>query len=105
MVKLHIRGGGRTFIHVYRAGPAPKNILHTKISTGTVIGTGAMLAEESTITGSVPSFAWWTPSGRRTWRFDKFVSSLKTVMARRDQVPSPELLQRLREAFTHLDSP
>ena len=98
------RRTNRMFVGAF-VGDFVRTAIGTKISTGTVIGTGAMLAEESTITGAVPSFAWWTPSGRRTWRFDKFVSSLEIVMARRDQVPSPELLQRLREAFTHLDSP
>tara|TARA_X000000950_G_C13478153_1_gene482584 strand:+ start:170 stop:580 length:411 start_codon:yes stop_codon:yes gene_type:complete len=94
----------RMFVGAF-VGDFVRTAIGTKISTGTVIGTGAMLAEESTITGAVPSFAWWTPSGRRTWRFDKFVTSLQTAMARRDQVPSAELLQRLREAFTHLNSP
>ena len=98
------RRTNRMFVGAF-VGDFVRTAIGTKISTGTVIGTGAMLAEESTITGAVPSFAWWTPSGRRTWRFDKFVSSLQTVMARRDQVPSPELLQRLQEAFTNLDSP
>ena len=97
------RRTNRLFVGAF-VGDFVRTAIGTKISTGTVIGTGAMLAEESTITGAVPSFAWWTPSGRRTWRFDKFVTSLQTVMARRGQVPSPEMLQRLREAFTNLDT-
>ena len=98
------RRTNRLFVGAF-VGDFVRTAIGTKISTGTVIGTGAMLAEESTITGAVPSFAWWTPSGRRTWRFDKFVTSLQTVMARRGQVPSPEMLQRLRDAFTNLDTP
>ncbi len=98
------RPTNRLFVGAF-VGDFVRTAIGTKISTGTVIGTGAMLAEESTITGAVPSFAWWTPSGRRTWRFDKFVNSLQTVMARRGQVPSPEMLQRLRDAFTNLDAP
>jgi len=97
------RRTNRLFVGAF-VGDFVRTAIGTKISTGTVIGTGAMLAEESTITGAVPSFAWWTPSGRRTWRFDKFVTSLQTVMARRGQVPSPEMLQRLRDAFTNLDT-
>ena len=95
---------GRLFVGAF-IGDFVRTAIGTKISTGAVIGTGAMLAEESTITGAVPSFAWWTPSGRRTWRFDKFVTSLESMMSRRDQVPSPQLLQRLRDAFTNLDTP
>lgn len=98
------RRTNRLFVGAF-VGDFVRTAIGTKISTGTVIGTGAMLAEESTITGAVPSFAWWTPSGRRTWRFDKFVTSLQTVMARRGQVPSSEMLQRLRDAFTNLDTP
>ena len=98
------RRTNRLFVGAF-VGDFVRTAIGTKISTGTVIGTGAMLAEESTISGAVPSFAWWTPSGRRTWRFDKFVTSLQTAMARRDQTPSAQLLQRLRDAFTHLDSP
>ena len=98
------RRTNRLFVGAF-VGDFVRTAIGTKISTGTVIGTGAMLAEESTITGAVPSFAWWAPSGRRTWRFDKFVTSLQTVMARRGQVPSPEMLQRLRDAFTNLDTP
>ena len=98
------RPTNRLFVGAF-VGDFVRTAIGTKISTGTVIGTGAMLAEESTITGAVPSFAWWTPSGRRTWRFDKFVNSLQTVMARRGQVPSPEMLQRLRDVFTNLDTP
>ena len=69
--------------------------------TGTVIGTGAMLAEESTITGAVPSFV-VDPFG--TADLAPTSSCLLANVMPRDQA-SPELLQRLLEAFTNLDSP
>lgn len=94
---------GRLFVGAF-VGDFVRTAIGTKISTGSVIGTGAMLAEESTIMGAVPAFAWWTPAGRRYWRFDKFVTSLEAVMARRGLKPTLGLVDRLREEFSSIQS-
>ena len=94
---------GRLFVGAF-VGDFVRTAIGTKISTGSVIGTGAMLAEESTIMGAVPAFAWWTPAGRRYWRFDKFVTSLEAVMAHRGLKPTLGLVDRLREEFSSIQS-
>ncbi|CAN5686952.1 putative sugar nucleotidyl transferase [soil metagenome] len=84
-------------------GDHVKCAIATRIMTGTIIGTGAMIAQSAAVTGNVPAFAWRTdetgggaaaenvpgsPSAARTFRVDKFLAIARTVMARRKLEPS-----------------
>jgi UDP-N-acetylglucosamine diphosphorylase/glucosamine-1-phosphate N-acetyltransferase len=64
-------------------GDHVKTAICTRIMTGTLIGTGAMIATSAAASGTVPAFAWCTDEGRQSFRLDKFVQIAKTVMSRR----------------------
>ena len=79
-------------------GDFVRTAIGTKISTGTVIGTGAMLIHHHRCGAAIRVV---DPFGEADLGFDKFVSSLQNVMA----------LERLHRncsatggAFTNLDS-
>ena len=55
------------------------------LMTGTIIGTGAMIAMSSPAPAPTKRFAWLTPAGERAYQIEKFLSVAKTVMARRDK--------------------
>ena len=78
-------------------GDHVKTAINTRIMTGTVIGTGAMIATSSPPPTLVESFAWMTDEAVRRYRFDKFVEVMKTVMARREKEPGEAYVKRLEE--------
>jgi UDP-N-acetylglucosamine diphosphorylase / glucose-1-phosphate thymidylyltransferase / UDP-N-acetylgalactosamine diphosphorylase / glucosamine-1-phosphate N-acetyltransferase / galactosamine-1-phosphate N-acetyltransferase len=78
-------------------GDHVKTAICTRIMTGAVIHTGAMLAQTAAISGCIAPFAWMTDDGVRQYRHDKFEEVVRTVMARRGLTPSPAYLQRLAQ--------
>ena len=64
----------------------------TRLMTGAVIGTGAMIACTKPPSPAVRRFAWLTDDDERTYRFDKFMEVVRAVMARRGKTPRPEYL-------------
>ena len=56
--------------------------------TGTVLGTGAMIARSTPPPSTVPRFAWMTDDGDRVFRIEKFLEVARTVMGRRGRTPS-----------------
>ncbi|MCH2152135.1 MAG: hypothetical protein MK089_02220 [Phycisphaerales bacterium] len=62
-----------------------KTAICTRLMTGTVLGTGAMVATTAAPPTSVDRFAWLTDSGARTYQLDKFLDMTRTVMARRQE--------------------
>ena len=87
---------GRMFLGVI-VGDHVKTAINTRIMTGTVIGTGAMIATSCPPPTLVEPFAWMTDEGVRRYRFDKFVEVMKTVMARREKQPGEAYIKRLEE--------
>jgi len=77
------------------AGDHAKFAIGTRIMTGTVVHTGAMLAGSCPVRGCVPPFCWCTDEGRRTYRLHKFLDVMRTVMGRRDIEPSSAYLDRI----------
>lgn len=71
-------------------GDHAKFAICTRIMTGSVIGTGAMIATTQPPPTTVKRFAWLTdgPQGERSFRLDKFLDIAKTVMERRKVTPS-----------------
>ena len=67
-------------------GDHVKFAIETRIMTGTIVGTGAMIASTSPVPSPTQRFAWVTDKGVRTYAMDKFVSVANTVMARRNKV-------------------
>ncbi len=88
-------------------GDHSKTAICTRIMTGTIIETGAMIAMTRAATGCIPAFSWCTdetPPGRRLFRIDKFIDVAKTVMARRQKTMIPEYELRLRELFSSAEA-
>ncbi|MHC5045520.1 MAG: putative sugar nucleotidyl transferase [Planctomycetota bacterium] len=78
---------GLTFLGAV-VGDHVKFAIGTRIMTGTVVGTGAMIATTDPPPTTVRRFAWLTDKGESVFRFDKFMDTVVKVMTRRDQVPS-----------------
>lgn len=78
-------------------GDHVKTAICTRIMTGAVIHTGAMIATTAAASGCVGRFAWCTDAGVREYRLSKFVEVARAMMARRGVTPSPAYLERLAE--------
>ncbi len=78
-------------------GDHVKTAICTRIMTGAVVHTGAMLAQTAAVTGCVAPFAWRTDEGEKKYRLSKFVEVVKAAMGRRGAVPSEAYISRTRE--------
>ncbi|MBC8202776.1 MAG: hypothetical protein H8E91_03005 [Planctomycetes bacterium] len=86
----------RKFVGCF-VGDHAKFAIETRIMTGTIVGTGAMVASTQPAPSPTPRFAWHTDSGARTYRIEKFLDVARTVMARRDRTLDPATEAMLRE--------
>jgi UDP-N-acetylglucosamine diphosphorylase/glucosamine-1-phosphate N-acetyltransferase len=91
------RRTGMTFLGAV-IGDHVKTAIGTRLMTGTVIGTGAMIATTAPPPATVRRFAWLTDDGERTYRLAKLLGTAEAVMARRDR----ELDEPERAAITDL---
>ncbi len=87
---------GMTFVGAI-VGDHVKFAINTRIMTGTVIGTGAMIATTAAPPMVVRRFAWLTDRGEQMFRFEKFLDTAKSVMARRDREPSEAYIEAMRD--------
>lgn len=87
---------GETFLGCI-LGDHFKTAINTRIMTGAIVHTGAMHAASTAVDGCVPPFAWCTDSGRRVYRFDRFMDVARTAMARRKAEPGEAYVNRLVE--------
>jgi UDP-N-acetylglucosamine diphosphorylase/glucosamine-1-phosphate N-acetyltransferase len=85
---------GRQFMGCL-VGDHAKLAIGTRIMTGSSIGTGAMWAASTPVTGAVVPFAWVTDDGERRFILRKFLDLARTVMARRGAAPGPAALAHL----------
>lgn len=76
-------------------GDHVKTAICTRIMTGAVIHTGAMLAQTAAVHGCIPPFAWMTDDGVHIYRFEKFIETARTMMSRRRITPGKAYLERL----------
>ena len=76
-------------------GDHVKLAICTRLMTGVVIHTGAMLAETAAVSGCVRPFAWGTDAGRQLYKLPRFLEVAETVMARRSVEPGRAYLERL----------
>jgi UDP-N-acetylglucosamine diphosphorylase/glucosamine-1-phosphate N-acetyltransferase len=89
---------GLTFLGCI-VGDHAKFAINTRIMTGSVIGTGAMIATTAPAPTTTQRFAWITDEGERTYRWEKFIEVAKAMMGRRRLEPSEAYTTRLREVF------
>ncbi len=94
---------GRQFVGAF-IGDHAKLAICTRLMTGAVIGTGAMIATTAPPPSVVRPFAWLTDRGQQTFRFDKFMSTAATMMARRDKVPGKAYVAALEELHKKAES-
>ncbi len=87
---------GETFLGCI-LGDHVKTAISTRIMTGAVALTGVMHAASAPIDGCLPPFAWCTDSGRRHYRFERFMDVARTAMARRKIEPGQAYVNRLAE--------
>ncbi|MBI68798.1 MAG: hypothetical protein CMJ38_02025 [Phycisphaerae bacterium] len=76
---------GRSYVGCF-IGDHVKTAICTRIMTGTIIGTGAMIASSTPVPTPTARFAWITDGGTRPYNIEKFVTVAKTVMQRRNVV-------------------
>ncbi len=69
-------------------GDHAKFAICTRIMTGSVFGTGCMVATTAAPPTCVPAFSWLTDERTQPYRFSKFLDVARTVMGRRKVVPS-----------------
>jgi UDP-N-acetylglucosamine diphosphorylase/glucosamine-1-phosphate N-acetyltransferase len=89
---------GQTFLGAI-IGDHVKTAILTRLMTGVVLGTGAMIASSKPPPPAVRRFAWLTDDGERTYRFDKFIEVARAVMARRGKTPRPEYLAAIEALY------
>ncbi len=87
---------GETFLGAI-IGDHVKTAIGTRLMTGCVAHTGAMVAMSAAVSGCVPPFAWWTDEGKRAYRAGKFEEVVRAVMSRRDRAPTPAYVARVRQ--------
>ena len=85
----------RQFVGCF-VGDHVKFAIETRIMTGTICGTGAMIASTQPPPTTTPRFTWHTDSGTKRFRIEKFLDIAKIVMARRgcELEPATEVMLR-----------
>lgn len=76
-------------------GDHTKTAICTRLMTGTIIHTGAMIASTAPATGCIPPFAWITDAPYRSYRIEKFIEVMIAAMARRNITPAPEYKEKM----------
>ncbi|HWB19594.1 MAG TPA: hypothetical protein VG711_04780, partial [Phycisphaerales bacterium] len=80
-------------------GDHAKFAICTRIMTGTVVGTGAMIATSAPPPTTVTRFAWLTDEGSRVYKWEKFMEVARTVMGRRSLRMSAKHEQMLKMVY------
>ncbi|MFM9995976.1 MAG: hypothetical protein ACKVU4_09255 [Phycisphaerales bacterium] len=95
---------GETFLGAI-IGDHAKAAIGTRIMTGAVIHTGAMLATTGFTSGCVAPFAWRTDGGDSVWRLDRFMETARAMMGRRQTEASAAYSDRIRELHRAASAP
>jgi UDP-N-acetylglucosamine diphosphorylase/glucosamine-1-phosphate N-acetyltransferase len=94
---------GLTFLGAV-VGDHAKFAINSSIMTGTVVGTGAMVACTAPPPQLIRRFAWITNRGEQRFRFERFLETARAMMARRQRQPSEPytaVLRQLHESAPH----
>ncbi len=82
-------------------GDHAKFAIQSRIMTGTIVGTGAMIALSKAPPASVMPFAWMTDTAIHPYRWNKFLQVAETVMQRRQIAMSDAMRDRLKMLHEH----
>lgn len=77
-------------------GDHVKFAICSRLMTGSIFGTGAMIASTAAPPTTVKRFAWITDDGERTYAIDKFIDVARTMMGRRKVTMTPVMEQAIR---------
>ena len=88
---------GRAYVGCF-IGDHVKFGICSRIMTGTIVGTGAMIASTNPVPSPTPRFNWVTDNGTKLYRIEKFIEVAKIVMARRNQ----DLHKSAEQVIRHL---
>ncbi|MCP3903272.1 MAG: hypothetical protein GY715_06500 [Planctomycetes bacterium] len=80
-------------------GDHVKFAIGTRLMTGSVVGTGAMIAGTIPPPTCVRRFAWLTDDGERAYRLSKFVETMRAMMERREKTLSSEYLAAVEALY------
>jgi hypothetical protein len=86
---------GLTFLGTI-AGDHVKTAICTRLMTGGIIGTGAMVASSAPPGKETARFAWLTDESAQSYRLNKFLDVMRTAMGRRGVTPSEAYEARVR---------
>ncbi len=86
-------------------GDHVKFAIGTRLMTGAVIGTGAMIATTAAPPATVCRFAWLTDRGEQAFRLDKFIDTAARMMVRRNQVPGDAYIDALKALHASANDP
>jgi UDP-N-acetylglucosamine diphosphorylase/glucosamine-1-phosphate N-acetyltransferase len=78
-------------------GDHVKTAIGTMLMTGSSIGTGCMIACSSHVPTTLGPLRWVTDAGEKPYRIERFLSTARAMMARRDRELEPADEARLRE--------
>ena len=78
-------------------GDHVKTAIGTMLMTGSAIGTGCMIACSSHAPTTLGPLRWVTDAGEKPYRIERFLSTARTMMARRERELEPADEARLRE--------
>ena len=81
-------------------GDHVKFAICSRIMTGTIVGTGSMIASSTPAPSPTPRFSWVTDKGVRTYNIDKCITVAKSVMERRGEELHSSSEQVLRQLAT-----
>lgn len=85
-------------------GDHVKTAIGTRLMTGSIIGTGAMLATTAAPPTSVAAFSWLTDERSQRYRLNKFEEVMRAMMSRRKIEPSSAYLAQLHHLYESLKS-
>ncbi len=85
-------------------GDHVKTAICTRLMTGSIIGTGAMIASTAAPPTAVRRFAWLTDKGETRFRLDRFFDAAERMMERRNATITPALRDRLTSLFAQDES-
>ena len=80
-------------------GDHVKTAIGTRIMTGTVIGTGSMIAGSTPPPSPTEAFAWVTDAGVSRYRWNKFEAVMRAAMSRRGMKPSEAYTDAMRRVY------
>jgi UDP-N-acetylglucosamine diphosphorylase/glucosamine-1-phosphate N-acetyltransferase len=80
-------------------GDFSRTAIHTRLASGTVIGTCCHLLTADFPPGELPPFTWAGPNGPSEYRFDKAMETIAAIMPRRGRQLTAGLAEVLRKIF------